>query len=57
MLICWGMKDFVFTRAYLEEWRHRFPGARVKTFEHAGHYVLEDEAETVIDLVREFMLK
>jgi cis-3-alkyl-4-acyloxetan-2-one decarboxylase len=57
MLICWGMKDFVFTNAYLEEWRHRFPDATVHTFEDAGHYVLEDAAETVIDRISEFMLK
>ena len=57
MLICWGMKDFVFTKAYLDEWRHRFPDAKVHTFEDAGHYVLEDEAETLIDLISEFMLK
>ncbi len=57
MLICWGMKDFVFTKEYLVEWRHRFPDARVHTFEDAGHYVLEDAAETVIDHIRQFMLK
>jgi len=57
MLICWGMKDFVFTPAYLEEWRHRFPDATVHTFEDAGHYVLEDAAETVIDHIRVFMLR
>jgi len=57
MLICWGMKDFVFTQAYLDEWRHRFPEAHVHTFEDAGHYVLEDAAEMVIDLINKFMLK
>ena len=57
MLICWGMKDFVFTKAYLDEWRHRFPGARVHTFGDAGHYVLEDAAETVIDHIHKFMLE
>lgn len=57
MLICWGMKDFVFTKVYLDEWRHLFPDAHVHTFDDAGHYVLEDEAEMVIDLVSKFMLK
>ena len=57
LLICWGMKDFVFTRAYLDEWRHRFPEARVHTFEDAGHYILEDEAETVVDHIHKFMLE
>jgi cis-3-alkyl-4-acyloxetan-2-one decarboxylase len=57
MLICWGMKDFVFTRAYLDEWRRRFPAARVQACEDAGHYVLEDAAETVIDRIHTFMLE
>jgi haloalkane dehalogenase len=57
MLICWGMKDFVFNGAYLQEWRRRFPNARVHTFADAGHYVLEDAAETVIDRIRKFMLE
>jgi haloalkane dehalogenase len=57
MLICWGMKDFVFTKAYLDEWRRRFPGAYVHTFEDAGHYVLEDAADTVIDHIHKFMLE
>jgi len=57
MLICWGMKDFVFTKVYLDEWCNRFPDAHVHTFEDAGHYVLEDAAEMVIDRIRKFMLK
>lgn len=57
MLICWGMKDFVFTKTYLAEWRHRFPDAHVHAFADAGHYVLEDAAESVIDDIRQFMLK
>jgi len=56
MLICWGMKDFVFNNAYLAEWRKRFPGATVHMFENAGHYILEDEPQKVIDCIREFML-
>ena len=55
MLICWGMKDFVFTRAYLDEWRRRFPDAQVQSFEDAGHYVLEDAAEMVIDRINRFL--
>ena len=56
MLICWGMQDFVFSRTYLDEWRRRFPDAQVHTFEDAGHYVLEDAAEPVIDRINDFML-
>jgi cis-3-alkyl-4-acyloxetan-2-one decarboxylase len=57
MLICWGMKDFVFTPAYLDEWRRRFPRAQVVALADAGHYVLEDAADEVIKNISEFMAK
>ena len=52
MLIGWGMKDFVFDRHFLAEWERRFPKAEVHRFPEAGHYVLEDEAEQIVPLVR-----
>lgn len=55
MLIAWGMKDFVFDRRFLDEWTARFPGAEVHRFAQAGHYLLEDEPEAVLALVREFL--
>jgi haloalkane dehalogenase len=55
MLIAWGMKDFVFDAHFLEEWVRRFPAAEVHRFAEAGHYVLEDEAERIIPLVRAFL--
>jgi haloalkane dehalogenase len=55
MLIGWGMKDFVFDRPFLTEWVRRFPRARVCEFPQAGHYVLEDEAEALVPLIREFL--
>jgi haloalkane dehalogenase len=54
MLVCWGMKDFVFDRHFLEEWEQRFPGAEVRRFDDCGHYILEDAADEVIPLVKEF---
>lgn len=54
-LICWGGRDFVFDKDFLEEWRRRWPQARVRLFEDAGHYVLEDAAEEIIPLVAEFL--
>jgi haloalkane dehalogenase len=54
-LICWGLRDFVFDRRFLEEWRRRFPAAEVHEFADAGHYVLEDAAERIIPLVRDFL--
>jgi pimeloyl-ACP methyl ester carboxylesterase len=55
MLILWGEHDFVFDMDYLSQWRRRFPEAKVKTFKDAGHYVLEDEADRVVPIVRNFL--
>ena len=55
MLICWGERDFVFDRTILEEWRRRFPAAAVHTFPDAGHYLLEDAPEPVIDRITGFL--
>ena len=54
-LICWGMRDFVFDRAFLEVWRERVPAAQVHEFEDGGHYVLEDESERIVPLVQAFL--
>ena len=54
-LIAWGMRDFVFDRHFLAEWERFLPKAEVHRFEEAGHYILEDEAEQVIPLVRSFL--
>ena len=55
MLIGWGMRDFVFDHYFLDEWVRRFPRADVHRFPKAGHYVLEDESEELVPLVREFL--
>lgn len=55
MLICWGEKDFVFDRHFLEEWIRRFPRAEVHRFPDSGHYVLEDSGDRIIPLVRGFL--
>jgi haloalkane dehalogenase len=55
MLIAWGLKDFVFDRPFLDEWVRRFPRATVLRFDRAGHYVLEDEPEDVIQAVKGFL--
>ena len=54
MLICWGLRDFVFDGDYLNEWRRRFPNAEVHTFSAAGHYVLEDAPDDIIRRVKDF---
>ena len=53
--ICWGMRDFVFDRHFLEEWQRRLPEAAVHRFENAGHYVLEDAGTEILDQVRRFL--
>lgn len=55
MLICWGMRDFLFDHHFLDEWVRRFPAAEVHRFEDAGHYVLEDAGDEIHPVVREFL--
>ncbi len=55
MLICWGMKDFVFDEDFLLEWQKRFPAAEIHRFGGAGHYVLEDEPERVFERIEGFL--
>lgn len=55
MLVCWGMRDIVFDHHFLAEWRRRFPMATVYEFADAGHYLLEDAADRVIPLIRDFV--
>jgi pimeloyl-ACP methyl ester carboxylesterase len=55
MLICWGMKDFVFDVHFLNRWIELFPDAQVHRFDNAGHYVLEDAHEQIIPLIQNFL--
>ena len=55
ILICWGMKDFVFDGEFLGEWTARFPAAEVHRFPDCGHYVLEDASREIVPLVRGFI--
>jgi haloalkane dehalogenase len=54
-LICWGMKDFVFDRHFLEEFERRLPHAEVHRFPDCGHYVLEDAGAEVIPHIELFL--
>ena len=54
-LICWGLKDFVFDKHFLAEWKVRLPKAKVHEFEDCGHYILEDASDEVIDAISEFV--
>jgi haloalkane dehalogenase len=55
MIIIWGMKDFCFTRRFLEQWINRFPDAVVHRLADAGHYVAEDAGERILPLIEEFL--
>jgi cis-3-alkyl-4-acyloxetan-2-one decarboxylase len=55
--LIWGGRDFVFDRAYFEEWRRRLPHAEAHWLEDAGHYLLEDEPEKIVMRIREFLNK
>ncbi len=57
MLICWGKHDFVFDLDYYREWQRRFPDAPAHLLEDAGHYILEDEPDKVLELVKAFFNK
>jgi haloalkane dehalogenase len=54
-LLIWGAHDFVFDRAYFDEFRRRLPHAQHHWLESAGHYLLEDEPERIAALIREFL--
>jgi cis-3-alkyl-4-acyloxetan-2-one decarboxylase len=55
MLVCWGLRDFVFDKHFLAGWETRFPDAAVHRFEDCGHYILEDAREDVVPLIQRFV--
>lgn len=55
ILICWGEKDFVFDRHFLEEWLRRFPNAELHSYPDCGHYILEDAKDDVVPLISWFL--
>ncbi|QYJ88389.1 MULTISPECIES: alpha/beta fold hydrolase [Shewanella] len=57
MMICWGLKDFVFDKHFLDEWKRRFPEAEVHEFADCGHYILEDASDEVVAQVQQFMAR
>ena len=54
-LLLWGMRDFVFDRHFLDEFRRRLPHAEWHAWGDCGHYLLEDAPEEVVPMVREFL--
>jgi haloalkane dehalogenase len=56
-LLLWGMRDFVFDKHFLAEWRRHFPHAQTHTWPECGHYLLEDAGDEAIIRVKEFLAK
>ena len=54
-LIIWGAKDPIFTMTFLHEWERYLPSASVKIIEDAGHYVVEDGFDQIIQYVNDFL--
>ncbi len=55
MQLIWGMQDWCFTPAFLEEWEQRFPKAEVHRLTDASHYVFEDAPDEVLAHIRRFL--
>lgn len=55
MLFAWGMRDWCFTPAFLDEFLARFPQAEALRLSEAGHYVFEDAYEEIIPPLRAFL--
>jgi pimeloyl-ACP methyl ester carboxylesterase len=54
-LLLWGLRDFVFDRHFLAEWRRHFPHAEAHTWPDCGHYLLEDAGDECIMRVKAFL--
>lgn len=55
ILLCWGLRDFVFSAPFLDEFRRRFPNAQVAEFGDCGHYLLDDGGEEALSCMTEFL--
>ena len=56
MLIGWGLKDFCFDKVFLEKWKALFPNAKTIAYPDSGHYILEDEKDTLIPAIERFLV-
>ena len=53
--LIWGMQDWCFRPECLDRFQMIFPNARVHRLADAGHYVVEDAHEEIIECLEEFM--
>jgi cis-3-alkyl-4-acyloxetan-2-one decarboxylase len=54
-LFVWGLRDWCFTADCLQRLQTSFPEAEVVRLADAGHYVLEDAPQQVLEVVRDFL--
>ena len=54
MLLLWGMRDWCFTPAFLEEFERRFPQAESRRYANAGHYLFEDAQQEILAEISRF---
>ncbi|MEX1023473.1 MAG: alpha/beta fold hydrolase [Planctomycetota bacterium] len=53
----WGMRDWCFTPAFLSGFLERWPELEVHCFEHAGHYLFEDEPTALAKGLSDFVAR
>jgi haloalkane dehalogenase len=56
-LFIWGLQDFVFTPAFLEDFMARRPEAQVLALPRSGHLLLEDEPDKISAALEDFFTK
>jgi haloalkane dehalogenase len=55
--LIWGMKDWCFNHEFLDRFCEFWPQAEVTRLTEAGHYLIEDEPESVIGAMETFLEK
>lgn len=53
--LIWGMKDWCFNYEFLDRFCEFWPQAEVTRLPEAGHYLIEDEPESVIGAMEKFL--
>ncbi len=55
--LVWGMQDWCFPPEYIKRFLQYLPEAEVHRLQSAGHYLLEDDPQEVIRILRDFIAK
>lgn len=53
--LLWGLQDFIFDEHFFEEFKKRIPHAEYRSFENAGHYLMEDAGPEVCAEIESFL--